>query len=49
MRYTANIRRAKDKDDIFPTPEWVTEALMQNVKFDGLVYEPACGYGHRDG
>ena len=30
MRYTANIRRAKDKDDIFPTPEWVTEALMQN-------------------
>ena len=46
MRYTANIRRAKDKDDIFPTPEWVTEALMQNVEFDGLVYEPACGYGH---
>ena len=46
MRYTANIRRAKDKDDIFPTPEWVTEALMSHVKFDGLVYEPACGYGH---
>lgn len=46
MRYTANIRRAKEKDDIFPTPEWVTEKLMQNVKFDGLVFEPACGYGH---
>lgn len=46
MRYTANIRRTKDEDDIFPTPEWVTEALMSHVKFDGLVYEPACGYGH---
>ena len=46
MRYTANIRRAKDKDDIFPTPEWVTESLMSHVKFDGVVYEPACGYGH---
>lgn len=46
MRYTANIRRAKDKDDVFPTPEWVTEKLMQNVKFNGLVFEPACGYGH---
>ena len=46
MRYTANIRHAKDEDDIFPIPEWVTEALMSHVKFDGVVHEPACGYGH---
>lgn len=46
MKYTANIRHTKDEDDIFPTPEWVTEALMAHVKFVGEIYEPACGYGH---
>lgn len=42
----ANMRKSKDRNDIFPTPEWMTEKLMQNVKFDGVVLEPACGYGH---
>ena len=46
MRYTANIRKSKDKSDIYPTPAWVTEKLIDNVKFNGSVTEPACGYGH---
>ena len=46
MRYTANIRRSKDKSDIYPTPTWVTEKLIDNIKFNGSITEPACGYGH---
>lgn len=46
MKYAANIRHTKDEDDVFPTPEWVTEALMAHVKFYGKIHEPACGYGH---
>lgn len=45
-RYTANIRKSKDKFDIYPTPVWVTEKLINNVEFDGSITEPACGYGH---
>lgn len=45
-RYIANIRKSKDKSDIYPTPAWVTEKLIDNVKFDGSVTEPVCGYGH---
>ena len=45
-RYTANLRKSKDKSDIYPTPEWVTEKLMNNVEFNGSITEPACGYGH---
>lgn len=31
--------------DFYPTPEWATEALFEEEKFEGLVLEPACGDG----
>jgi len=35
----------REKDDFYPTPEWATEALMKREKFEGLVWECACGDG----
>jgi hypothetical protein len=31
--------------DYFPTPEWATYALISNEKFEGDIWEPACGDG----
>jgi hypothetical protein len=31
--------------DFFPTPEWATYALIDNEKFEGPIWEPACGDG----
>jgi hypothetical protein len=31
--------------DFFPTPRWATFALVENEKFAGDVWEPACGDG----
>jgi hypothetical protein len=31
--------------DFFPTPAWATHALIDNEKFDGDIWEPACGDG----
>lgn len=31
--------------DFYPTPEWATNALLENEKFDGDVWECACGDG----
>jgi hypothetical protein len=31
--------------DFFPTPRWATFALVENEKFDGEVWECACGDG----
>ena len=31
--------------DYFPTPEWATRALIANEKFEGDIWEPACGDG----
>jgi len=31
--------------DFFPTPSWATHALMDNERFVGDVWEPACGDG----
>jgi hypothetical protein len=31
--------------DFFPTPAWATHALMDNERFVGDVWEPACGDG----
>ena len=33
------------KDDFYPTPINATMALLENEKFDGDVWEPACGDG----
>ena len=31
--------------DFFPTPAWATHALIDNERFDGEIWEPACGDG----
>lgn len=31
--------------DFYPTPNWVTEALLDYETFEGSVWEPACGDG----
>src|SRR5258705_5196122 len=31
--------------DFFPTPPWATYALIENEKFDGEIWESACGDG----
>jgi hypothetical protein len=31
--------------DFFPTPAWATHALIDNERFDGEVWESACGNG----
>ena len=31
--------------DFYATPSWVTEALLQHVRFRGPVWEPCCGDG----
>ncbi len=31
--------------DFFPTPDWATQALVDNEKFEGSIWEPACGDG----
>jgi hypothetical protein len=41
------IKRSADLDgpDFFPTPAWATFALIDNEKFDGGIWECACGDG----
>lgn len=41
------LKRFADLDgpDFFPTPAWATFALLENEKFEGSIWEPACGDG----
>lgn len=36
---------SREKDDWYPTPRAGTEALLSVEKFDGPIWEPACGDG----
>lgn len=36
---------ARAGDDFYPTPSWVTEALLRCVRFRGPIWEPCCGDG----
>lgn len=36
---------ARASDDFYPTPSWVTEALLRCVRFRGPIWEPCCGDG----
>ncbi|MCB1329370.1 MAG: hypothetical protein KDK28_07940 [Maritimibacter sp.] len=38
-----------DGPDFFPTPEWATYALIDNERFDGDLWECACGNGAMSG
>jgi hypothetical protein len=31
--------------DFYPTPEWATQALIGSERFEGKIWEPACGDG----
>lgn len=35
----------KESPDFYPTPHWVTECLLREIKFTGPVWEPAAGRG----
>lgn len=45
--FKPTIKRFADLDgpDYFPTPAWATHALIDNEKFDGEIWESACGNG----
>lgn len=45
--FKPTLKRFADLDgpDFFPTPEWATFALIENEKFVGEIWEPACGDG----
>ncbi|WP_082641328.1 hypothetical protein [Bradyrhizobium yuanmingense] len=45
--FKPTLKRFADLDgpDFFPTPEWATFALIENERFDGQIWEPACGDG----
>ena len=38
-------RANREKDDYYPTPPEATRALLAVEKFDGPIWEPACGDG----
>ena len=35
----------RKENDFYPTPKWATEQLLKYEKFDGDIWEPACGDG----
>ena len=35
----------RQENDFYPTPDWVTEALLNSVELRGPVWEPCCGDG----
>lgn len=37
--------QTRQKDDFYPTPPEATEALLDNERFDSVVWEPAAGDG----
>lgn len=45
--FKPTIKRFADLNgpDFFPTPKWATHALIDNEKFDGDIWECACGDG----
>ncbi len=45
--FKPTMKRFADLDgpDFFPTPAWATEALIDNERFDGDIWECACGNG----
>lgn len=37
--------RLRNKDDFYPTPEWVTKILLSHQVFEGEIWEPSAGTG----
>jgi hypothetical protein len=38
-------RKPFDKSDFYETPAWAVKQLLARETFDGIILEPACGYG----
>src|SRR5271169_5706228 len=45
--FKPTLKRFADLDgpDFYPTPDWATRALIDNERFEGRIWEPACGDG----
>lgn len=45
--FKPTLKRFADHDgpDFYPTPDWATHALIDNERFEGRIWEPACGDG----
>jgi hypothetical protein len=45
--FKPTLKRFADVDgpDFYPTPDWATYALIDNERFEGRIWEPACGDG----
>jgi hypothetical protein len=45
--FKPTLKRFADLDgpDFYPTPDWATYALVDNERFEGRIWEPACGDG----
>jgi len=35
----------RERDDFYATPDWAIDALLDREKFEGEIWEPACGDG----
>ena len=46
-RFKPTTKRSADLDglDFYPTPAWATYALIENERFEGDIWECACGDG----
>jgi len=46
LRYVGfNVKYDREKDDFYPTPSEATQALLDREKFEGNIWECACGDG----
>ena len=45
VRAIHNSGYAREAQDFYATPDWVTEALLRHTRFRGRVWEPCCGDG----
>lgn len=45
VRMNGNNTKERNENDFYPTPPYVTEALLKVEAFEGLTLEPACGDG----
>lgn len=45
--FKPTLKRSADLEgaDFFPTPSWATHALIGSERFEGSIWEPACGDG----
>jgi len=39
------VTNKRKENDFYPTPTWAIEALIAREKFEGSIWEPACGDG----